>query len=607
MTAFRDKSFFARPLATLSRRVALAFTLVAFALPAMAQQGPPIRLSPPGRQAEPPAPAAPTTEPSRPTATPVAPAGPSDPGVRVDTLQGVDPDTAGTLSESQGGFGINMWQGTPRSLVEALLPRLPIGASSPAMRDLMHRLLLSTAAVPQGKSGGTSLAAMRVELLANMGDQTGVNTLLDAIPNRAADERLLRLEADARFLANDNARACVLASGQIRERRDVFWNKAFVFCQALAGELGRAQLGVAVLREVGENDPAFFQFMDRLTGIGGSATLQSLPNARPLHLAMARAAKVQLPKDVVEAKNPGMLRTVAISPNAPVELRLEAAERAEAAGALLTDALRQLYTGVSFSEQELSSPLSKSDPQKGPMGRALLYRTALVQTVPTAQAEAVARALALGREGGRYGSTVRVFAPILKRIPPSAELAWFAPEALRAALSIQDHELAKGWVALLSASALFNQESAAALASLMPLARLAGSSDAEKWQAAEIAAWWDRVKGQEGARAQAALLFSLLEAVDEPVPPGLWDSLLDGPPRLNATVLQPAWWFRIESAAKGGRIGETVLLALIALGEGGPAQSDIVGLMRILTNLKAVGLKNEARTLAVEAAMAAGL
>lgn len=596
-----------RAVARLFKLAALTVVAVALSSPGVAQQGQPLRLSPPAKQAEtPPAQPPATPEPPR-TETPSAPAvGIIGPGVKVDTLQSIDPDTAGTLTESQGGFGLNMWLGTERSLVETLLARLPVQTASPTMRDLMRRLLLSTALVPQGKSTGVGLAALRVELLSKMGDQASVNALLDAIPNRAVDQRLLKLEADARFLANDNARACVLAAGQIRDHKDVFWQKAFVFCQALAGELGKAQLGVAILREVGEDDPVFFQLMDRLIG-GSSGAVDSLPNARPLHLAMARAAKVQLPKDVINTTNPGVLRTIAISPNAAVDIRLEAAERAETIGALPTDALRQLYTGVSFSEQELANPLSKADSQKGPIGRALLYRTALVQTVPAAQAEALARALALGRESGRYGSTVRVFMPILKRIPPSAELVWFAPEALRAFLFAYEHDAAKGWFALLRASALFNQESAAALASLMPLARLAGSPDAEKWPLSELAGWWDRVKTQETARQQAALLFSLFEAVDEPVPAALWDPLLDGPQRVTTAVLPPTLWFRLEAAAKGPRLGETVLLALLALGDGGPTQSDAIGLSRILTSLKTVGLKNETRALAVEAAMAAGL
>ena len=55
------------------------------------------------------------------------------------------------------------------------------------------------------------------------------------------------------------------------------------------------------------------------------------------------------------------------------------------------------------------------------------------------------------------------------------------------------------------------------------------------------------------------------------------------------------------------RLGETVLLSLLALGESGPGDADPVVLSRVLSSLRNIGLEAEARALAVEAALAAGL
>ena len=66
----------------------------------------------------------------------------------------------------------------------------------------------------------------------------------------------------------------------------------------------------------------------------------------------------------------------------------------------------------------------------GSLARALLYRAAVVEIVPAALAESVAKAFALGQEEGRYPTTVRAFMPALRRIPPSTELIWFAPTAI---------------------------------------------------------------------------------------------------------------------------------------------------------------------------------
>ncbi len=530
----------------------------------------------------------------------------AEPGIRVDSLQNIDADAVGVLNEAQGGLGSEMWRGTDRAVIEALLPRLPVIATSPAMRDLMRRLLLSEAAVPEGEAGETKLITLRINRLAAMGDLLGVNDLLNVTPGRDDNDGLTRIEADARFLTNDNARACALATSQIARRQSAYWQKAFIFCQALAGQHGPAALGVALLREMGERDPIFFDLVDAVAA-GSGVIIDSMPDPSPLHLAMARVAKAQLPADVIASNDPSILRTIAISPNAPVELRLEAAERAEAAGALPIDDLRQLYTSVPFSAEDLANPFSKAEAEAGALSRALLYRTALVQTVPTAQAEAVTLALALARNGGRYVSTVRAFMPVLKRIPASAELSWFALEAVGALLATGEHEAARSWFDLLRNKAAFDEASASALARLMPLARLAGSEEAADWSGERLTAWWEAERGRDGAAARAARLFTLFEALGEPVSGSLWEALLTGPQRATVVMPGPALWYRLEEAARGARKGETVLLSLLALGDGGPTQADPIVLRHVLGALGAVGLEAPARALAVEAAVAAGL
>lgn len=561
---------------------------------------PPQRLEPPKPQPTDTAPAMPAKpDPAKPTQVPAAG------GVEVDALQTIDPDSVGTLTQEDGGFGEEMWTGTSRRLIEGLLPRIPVNISSSAMRGLMRRLLLSAAPVPKSDVPGVSLISQRVGLLAMMGDLEAVHALLQASPDRSSNSNLARIETDTLFLGNDNARACGLAAGRIAEETDPYWQKAFIFCQALADELDKAELGVALLRELGVEDEAFFALTNSLGG--GEKTIESMAEPAPLQLAMARAANVQLPADVIAGNRPAVLRTVATSPNASIELRLESAERAEAAGALPAETLRQLYTAISFSKEDLANPLSRTEAESGPLSRALLYRTAVIQTVPTAQAEAVARALELGREGGRYASTVRTFLPVLQRIPPSAELIWFAPAAVRAFLAGGDRELAKSWYGVLRASGLFNPESAAAVTALKPVLQLAGSDEAEEWKPEALAEWWILAEGHPDGRDQAALLFSLFDAFEETVPAGLWEGLLDGPERSTVAMPQPALWFQLRSAASAGRVGETVLLILLTLGEGGPSQADPLILRDVLSRLRAVGLEADARAMALEAAVAAGL
>ena len=55
------------------------------------------------------------------------------------------------------------------------------------------------------------------------------------------------------------------------------------------------------------------------------------------------------------------------------------------------------------------------------------------------------------------------------------------------------------------------------------------------------------------------------------------------------------------------RVGEIILLSLIALGEGGPGQAGPIVLSQVMHSLSVIGLDAEVRALALEAVVAAGL
>ena len=71
--------------------------------------------------------------------------------IEVNRLSEIAPESLGVLGLEDGGFGIDMWRGTPRGVIEAFLQRLPPRISSRGMRDLVRRLLLSVAPPPAAK------------------------------------------------------------------------------------------------------------------------------------------------------------------------------------------------------------------------------------------------------------------------------------------------------------------------------------------------------------------------------------------------------------------------------------------------------------------------
>lgn len=530
--------------------------------------------------------------------------------VEMQSLGQVDPDVAGVLREETGSFGPAMWWGTDRRVIETFMPQLPVTSPSPAMRALMHRLLLTGAQVPEGGQPG-SLISLRAGLLSAMGDFQGVNALLSVVPGYSANPELLRVEMDTRLLTGDVARACRMAHEHIETQDTVYWQKAFNFCQALEGQQQAALLGLGLLEELGVNDPVFFQLVRAIARPdqtqGKAPVIDSLAEPTPLHLALARVAKAQLPSDVIASNRPGVLRAIAISPNASAELRLEAAERAESAGALAVDALRQLYASIEFTDTELKNPLTIAAERSGPMSRALLYRATLSQTVPAAQAEALARALDIARSGGRFASAARAFLPQLTRVEATSDLVWFAPEAIRAFLVTGRPEAAQPWFAVLNEVAGHDADMARAREQLMPVARLAGFAGADEWTLDRLADWWKAVKDTPGARDKAAMLTATLDALGEVVPESMWLELINGPTHQSILAPHPSTWFLLDGASSQARIGETVLLSLVILGDGGPARAEPLIAHKVLGALRNIGLNDEARAMALETVVAAGL
>lgn len=573
--------------------------------------------------------------------------------VQVDSLKAINSEEAGTLTPQTGALGQNMWSGTSRQLIEKLLTNLPTRAPSAAMRSLMRKLLLSPARVPEGNSDTAGLILARLEVLMAMGALEEAEQLIDALPVARAPE-LIVMEADLRLLANDNARACKLAEQEMANKTSNFWQKTLTFCQIIKGQKEKAELSLLLMRELGDPDEAFLTMAESLIS-DEPLVLPTLSNPTPLHLAMARVGKIELPGDVMTANTPSVLRAIALSPKSSIGLRLEAAERADEAGALPVDTLRQLYTSVEFSKEDLANPLSRAEVEFGPMVRALLYRTSLVQTVPTAQAEATARAFSLARDEGRYASAVHVFQPVLRRIPPSNQLLWFAPEAVRALLLAGDRQRAQAWYQVLQAGSVTNKEAAESIDRFRPMAKLFEFNVLGEREDEIAIAWWKASENQPNAPSKGTFLFSILQAMGVSVPEQAWEPLIGWEPRSQQTIANAGLLTRLrqltakanaltathgdtapESAVstineltitasanpsdslmaavnaepfeappiERQRVGETVLLSLVALGDAGPANAEVGALGVVLSALSAAGLKDDARALALEAALA---
>ncbi len=529
-------------------------------------------------------------------------------GVEVGALAEINADDIGLLAERSGGFPNALWQGTRRDLLTLLMPRMPIEARSPAMRTAALKLLLSPGTAPRDETAETgALLRLRADILADMGEFGVAIALLRAAPSGDFEEIIARYDSDRMFLKLDFDGACEQARARINLSMDAYWQRALIFCQSKNQEFEAASLGLDLLRESGyAPDAAFVTLINGMNGYG-EAALNSLPNPSPLLVAMLRNMGIQAPRNALDVANPALLRLIAGATDSDIELRLVAAEQAEAVGALPATSVGTLYAQVQFSAEEQANPISRSAAMNGPLARAMLYQAVVAETVPTARAEVIGVALQRAQDEARFATMARVLLPAMQALEARPDFAWFAAKAGRAYFASGRWEEARRWFDVALAQRSNNPEAQDAAIALWPLVALTG--DSNEVDPGMLDVWWQAQGGATNPEAyrRGGLLLTLLAALGRNIAPEQWDVLLAGPLSEPSAVASPALHHALQNAADGGRLGETVLLALLGLGAGGPEHAGLTTLGEAVTALRAVGLEKDAQAVAVEAALAGGL
>ena len=117
------------------------------------------------------------------------------------------------------------------------------------------------------------------------------------------------------------------------------------------------------------------------------------------------------------------------------------------------------------------------------------------------------------------------------------------------------------------------------------------------------------MRASKGAAVQGReMLLNLLTAFGDPIEITDWQPVL-GASRVmeRGPSVAPHVWNGLALAAQNRRVGEAVVFALIALGDEGPAFAAPETLAKVIETLMAVGREQDARALAIEAALVFGL
>jgi hypothetical protein len=587
-------------------RILLALCLAALGAPAWAQTtdpGPPLRLTPSANLGDPPAPA-----PAKPDDTPAtspppaasntgdAPA-PAPEGVEAATLAPPDTSWAGALQEDEKPLPPNLWDGTSRGMLRAALPLIG-PTTSPALRALSRRLLLSAAVPPPGTdpADGPSLAMLRLQRLAAIGAFSGAITLIDGMPAARRDERVDRFRVELALAANNIPDACKHVAEAISHYQNFWWDRAQIACQVLSGERAKAGLGLDLLSERNAPpDPSFDLLIAAASG--KAAKLDKTIELTPLLATLWAASKRALPDTLLAAADLPTLAAFAGYEKGAPAARLAAAERAASLGAMAADKLGEVYAKIEFKDEERADPFSDAKAGDTPRGRALLYAVALKDGDAARRAQALDGFLDGARRHALYFVAARLAAPIIATLTPGDATAKLAPDFIRALVAADQTGKIDPWVAIADGG------------TMRPLMALLHALDGKS----------ARIDTQAMGEGLAALMLRDKDAAPREIE--LFQTLnrefggtIPGEelapqfaPAHAGDVPSVALWIDQQQAEAAYRYGETVVTSIALVTANSRLTAEPIVLRRAISGLRAMELDADARALALEAALAAGI
>lgn len=502
--------------------------------------------------------------------------------MQVEQIGELNAWTVGALSRANGALADDIWARSDPAFLALAFDRLPAVYDSPATLALARRVLLSGAAPPRGGDADAA-ARERFEALGKMGAADELATMASGAGSASTDVAIAQYAAQAELARGQRAQACNRGrNASVGEQVPPFLLRLRAYCAAVSGDRAAADLALELARTQNAADAWY---------TGAIAAAGGAPGARPPTARYDNSLAVQL--SIAGGLRPGpnplanssTLALVALARNeqAPQPQRAQAAALAFRRGVISAQETRTI---LAATPAEITQALP-------PIVVALRQVTAAPGSMEAATA--IAGVLRQATAYADFAAAARFFKTdiaALQNAPDAAAAVSFA----RAALAAGDAQLGQRLVA--SARQAGGDE--AALAPLdAALVALTGARNEQGAMAMQRRI--DRATAQQ-ARA-AARDVAILAALGAPLEGGTQTFLLANPPQGGARAESGAM-LALASAVERGAIGEGALLAVAAIGEGGPARLDAESVERIIRALRGLRLEDEARRIAAEAILA---
>jgi len=542
--------------------------------------------------------------------------------ITISKLPNIDSGWIGILSNQDEGLGWNMWVGTDSAFAKILLDLLPVNAPSPAMRNLAKRLLLTSASQPsKAKKDGlqaispsgkpivtedqdTTFLPLRFEKLASLGAKEELIELSNIIPAEEMVDLLAKKIIYSRLLSGETDKVCIEVIDLAKRTNEINWRKALIVCQLILGKRDTALLSLELLLAELDSEDKFAKLIYALAD--GTNQVELDNDSIYFKILIAVLPGEQLDKHRLNLE-PSGLSVVAQNNILPWKIRMLAAEKAVLAGSLPSLYLNELANEFKFDQNVFSRAASESRIMEGYMSRALLLQAAALNTSIIERARFLRLLLDNADKEDLFPAYASVIMPILSTIKPKRDLIWFAFSAARASIAGGNYILASDWLSLLGKTVDLNYETSGSLLRLLPLIAISGQSLPKPFNKEQATDVWSGLSdniNRVDKEKRASRLLVLLSAMGIEPKEDAWKDIISINNIYEKEII-PATAIRYQllDAAKNKRIAEVVSLSLIMLGEEGPSKSGLVALNAVIRALREIGLNNDARAIAIEAAI----
>ncbi len=447
------------------------------------------------------------------------------------------------------------WEGTPPSLIETYLSKIPIRLTSRTLRKLRADLLKEKYA-PLLKN--LSYETMVYSLLTETGLFTEAKDFLVESNLGEKDSRLINIQ----WMEGEPKKACDKIANLIRTSPSPEWKKQNIYCLYLNGEGERGKVAAELLRESNPND---FILMNALFDASLKVPLESSITASPFSLSVWASSGQELSEASLNSLSPSGLSIIARSDKMPFKTRLFAALKAYEEGFMNAETLDNLLKASPSDDLLVSLKEAKND-----------------KLIPLL-------------EKAHQDHKLGLYLAILKaKIEPSQETLGLAPLMIRAYLQAGDKDMAQKW------STLFMREAPDEAIGLLPLLHLAFPQT--KWGESQLQAWQayqSRMHPQQAAERSYEVR-EILTALGETPGPAMKGEPTKYSWRTEKGLFDEKALDLLESAALSKRKGEVLLLTLILTGDWPLKDISAYKFVRLLGALHKGGFATEARELALE-------